>query len=64
LVKRKPKSNPKKVAPEPVRTEKKMIHGELVEVKIYAPAYKPDDAYRVQPSSTKKHYKSGKKDNE
>ena len=58
MIKRKAKSEPKKDPPPPIRVETKMIHGKMVEVKIYAAAYKPDDILRVNPSTQKKYYKA------
>ena len=37
-----------RVLPEPIRVERKMIHGEMVDVKIYESQYKPDDDFLVR----------------
>jgi hypothetical protein len=57
LAKGKPKSESnKKEKLEPIRIERKFIHGEWVEVKIYASHYKPDEFLRVNFNSKKKDY--------
>lgn len=58
LAKRNPKSEPTKNSLEPVRIERKLIHGQWIGVKIYASAYKPDDTLRVNYNSKKKVFQN------
>ncbi len=37
----------RKTLPDPIRIETKMVHGHLVEVKIYAPASSPNEVMEV-----------------
>lgn len=43
----------RKSLPEPIKVEQRLIHGELVEVKIYAPASSPNEVMEVDSSEGK-----------
>jgi hypothetical protein len=58
LSKRKPTLETSEKKPELLRIEKKFIHGQWVDVKIYASNYQPDDSLKVNYNSKKKLFRS------